>query len=115
MKLNFGHTVGHALEKVCGLPHGKAVSMGMVAESQLSVSMGMASRADAERLSAILGRFGLPTRMPDADADDLCDAICKDKKRRSDGLMMPLLAGLGKCKIVRVGLKDLKGALDDLL
>lgn len=114
MKLNFGHTVGHAIEKVCGLPHGKAVSIGMAAESRMAVQMGKTARTDADRLTAILERLGLPTHMPRADAEAVCDAVFQDKKRRNDGLLMPLLAGLGKCKIVRVRLKDMKEALDDL-
>jgi 3-dehydroquinate synthase len=114
MKLNFGHTVGHALENACGLPHGKAVGIGMVAECELAVSLGTASRADARRLAAALELMGLPTGMPGVGSDVLCEAISRDKKRRGGELILPLLAGLGKCKLVRVRLAKLKEALDDL-
>jgi len=114
MKLNFGHTAGHALEKACGLPHGRAVSIGMVEECNLAISMGMSSRADAKRLSGILDQLGLPTRMPDVDSSALRDAIFKDKKRRGDEIMMPVLSGLGKCEIVSVPMRDLRGMLDGL-
>ncbi|MFH0816820.1 MAG: 3-dehydroquinate synthase [Methanobacteriota archaeon] len=114
-KLNFGHTVGHALEKVCRLPHGNAVAIGMAVEARMAVSMGNAARSDMEKLDCVLGSLGLPTSMPRADKDAICDAISMDKKRRGVGIMMPVLSGLGKCTIVRANLEDLREALGDAM
>ncbi|MGI5865081.1 MAG: 3-dehydroquinate synthase, partial [Myxococcales bacterium] len=53
-KLNFGHTLGHAIERIAGLPHGEAVSVGMVLAARLSARRGMLEAKDADRLEALL-------------------------------------------------------------
>ncbi len=65
--LNYGHTLGHAVEALAGyssrLLHGEAVAIGMAAASRISCEMGCCAPGDAERLIALLDRFGLPTKM----------------------------------------------------
>ncbi|MEI7880694.1 MAG: 3-dehydroquinate synthase [bacterium] len=84
--LNFGHTLGHALEKVGGYGrwlHGEAVAMGMYYAAHLSVKVEGFAQADAVRVSALLQALGLPIR-PAADADTdwswLREAMAADKK-----------------------------------
>jgi len=113
MKLNFGHTLGHAVEKVLGIPHGEAISIGMIAESRISVKRGLMSAADAEKLEKLLESIGLPTTIK-ADKEGVIDAIRKDKKRRGQTMKMPVLEGIGKSKIVDIGLEELEGAVDDM-
>lgn len=113
MKLNFGHTVGHAIEKLAGVPHGEAVSAGMVAECRLSVSRGLMAKGDMERVVALLEALGLPTSAK-ADAGGIVDAIRKDKKRRDETVRMPVLDGIGKARIVDVPLKELEAAVNDM-
>lgn len=113
MKLNFGHTLGHAVEKVLGIPHGEAVSIGMVAESKISVGRGLMSAADAERVEKLLESMGLPTTIK-ADKEGVIDAIRKDKKRRGATMKMPVLEGIGNSKIVDIKLEELEGAVNDM-
>ena len=102
--LNFGHTFAHALETASGygtLLHGEAVAIGMVLAAQLSTQLGRASVADAERLAAVLARFGLPTAIPAGlDADVLIALMQLDKKNLSGRLRLILWRGIGQAEIV---------------
>ena len=89
--LNFGHTIGHAVEVVCGLPHGYAVSVGMVAAAAIS-----ADRYGFDRSVVLdaLRRLGLPTRVEVTDRASVVRLVWRDKKRTSAGLRMVLLRDL---------------------
>ncbi|MEP7294329.1 MAG: 3-dehydroquinate synthase, partial [Chloroflexota bacterium] len=67
--LNLGHTFGHAVEQVSGYQwrHGQAVGFGLVAAVRLSQALGMLDAADADQVEAIVGRYGLPTRLAGLD------------------------------------------------
>lgn len=103
--LNFGHTVGHAIEKVqgyVGLKHGEAIAVGMVAEAWLSVRLGLCEESVAERAARGLARQGLPTDKPEGvTLDALVEAMRLDKKADRDGLAFSLLTGPGACKLVQ--------------
>ncbi|MFA5106552.1 MAG: 3-dehydroquinate synthase [Candidatus Micrarchaeia archaeon] len=116
MKLNFGHTVGHAIEKCVGLPHGEAVSIGMMVAAGISQKRGILAQKDVERLEAVLKQAGLPTSMPKgkAGAAQLLDAVKRDKKRKSGSIMMSLLSGIGKAQVSEVGINELEGILNDI-
>jgi 3-dehydroquinate synthase len=92
--LNFGHTFGHAIERCQGYGewlHGEAVAAGMV----MAARLGGADRATAERLEALLGRAGLPTRPPGVAPADLLAAMGMDKKVQGKRLRFVLLHELG--------------------
>ncbi len=101
--LNFGHTVGHAIETGMNyqLRHGYAVSIGMVAALKCSLDQGL-SPQDFEKAVNLLKKSGLPTTMPDQmDAKSLLAIMERDKKNLSDAPMrMILLSSLGKANIV---------------
>ena len=112
--LNFGHTIGHAIEAVAGYDgpykHGEAVAVGMVAESRLAERLGWIEKGDVtDRLVRLLERFGLPTRAPDLDGGRLIEAMFRDKKNRSGAIRFVLPRALGK-----VELTD-SAAVDDIL
>ncbi len=80
--LNFGHTVGHAIEAVSGMAgrHGEAISVGMAAAARISERMGMLSRDSVLEIEGLLLRFGLPIHCPDTKPEKLISAIHFDKK-----------------------------------
>jgi 3-dehydroquinate synthase len=105
--LNYGHTVGHAVEVVGGFGryrHGEALSIGMVAEAMLAERMGVAPRGLAEQVNAIMTRFRLPVRVDQSlQTGRLLDAIQRDKKAMSGELRLALPTQMGKCGVFKVG------------
>jgi 3-dehydroquinate synthase len=103
--LNLGHTFGHALEAVTGysdrLLHGEGVAIGMVLAFRLSVALGLAPAADAERLVRHLKAVGLPSAIADIpgprpDRQSLISAMAHDKKVANGRINFVLLRGMGK-------------------
>ena len=109
--LNFGHTFGHAIEKVTGVAHGKAVSMGMVIASALSVKKGLLSAEEDQRLRVVLKNLELPTRL-ETRPQKIFDAIGKDKKRAGSRIHFVLLNGIGNARVDQLALEELKDALN---
>jgi 3-dehydroquinate synthase len=101
--LNFGHTVGHAVESVSGYGgeflHGEAVAVGMVAESRLAERVGWVGPEITARIVALLERFGLPTAAPGLDAGALLDAMGRDKKNHCGKTRFVLPRGLGRVEL----------------
>lgn len=95
--LNFGHTVGHALERFAGytMPHGFAVSAGMCAEAALGEAIGVTRAGTAQAIADLLARFGLPARAT-FDAAALLDAMTVDKKARCARPRFALLRTIGE-------------------
>lgn len=112
-KLNFGHTLGHAVENVTGIPHGEAVAIGMVAAARLSQQVGYLSQAEVDRLQQILQRFDLPTTLPAANRQALKAALRKDKKRYGNAVKFVLLTSLGTAIVQDVPIKDLEHILNN--
>ncbi len=96
--LNYGHTLGHAIEKVESYRwrHGAAISVGMVFVAELARIAGRLDEETAERHRAILGRLGLPTTYHGAPWDRLFEAMRVDKKARGDRLRLVVLDGLAR-------------------
>jgi 3-dehydroquinate synthase len=110
--LNFGHTFGHAIEKVTAVAHGEAVSMGMVIASTLSVKKGFLSAEEDQRLRDVLKNLKLPTRL-EAEPQKILKAITKDKKRAGDRIYFVLLNGIGNARVDQLTLEELKGAINE--
>jgi len=110
MKLNFGHTVGHAIEKTAGIPHGEAVAIGMAAAADVSVAKGMLKKEDAERLKNLIRLFGLPVSAK-MDVEGCIEAIDKDKKRSNGKIRMVLLGEIGKAIVKDIEIREIESAL----
>jgi 3-dehydroquinate synthase len=112
-KLNFGHTFGHAIEKTTGVPHGEAVSMGMVVASAISEKRGYLPKGDAERIERLLKKMNLPTRPP-IKGKRLLESLRKDKKRKGDSINVVLLHGIGNAVVEAVSISELEAIARDL-
>jgi 3-dehydroquinate synthase len=96
--LNFGHTVGHAVEALSGyrMLHGEAVSIGMVAEARIAERLAVAGKGTVERLRRVLGRLGLPTALPVTwNAADVVARTQADKKARNGRVEYALICAPG--------------------
>lgn len=96
--LNFGHTVGHALERVSNytLSHGKAVGIGLVIEAHLSHLLGHLSLHELETIKAAVSAYGLGTSIPETlPIDKILDSMLYDKKREKEELRCTLLQKIG--------------------
>jgi len=97
--LNFGHTVGHALEAVAkfkGQSHGEAVAIGMTAAARISEQVGMLDRSSVHSIENLLLKFGLPTYCQGVSPDDLMATIRFDKKTTLGQTGWVLLKGIGR-------------------
>ncbi|TVR74007.1 MAG: 3-dehydroquinate synthase [Marinilabiliales bacterium] len=106
-KLNLGHTWGHAVETVAGLPHGEAVAVGLAFAAGLSVSRGSLTEEERERIIRLLGMYELPVETR-ANPADIFDVLVKDKKREAGSLWFILMNGIGNVSIEAIGTDELK-------
>jgi len=99
--LNFGHTLGHALEKAAHfrLKHGEAVSVGMAAALDLSVALSGLPAAAAQEGKDLLKSLGLPTQAPALPPGEILQALQVDKKKQDRRLVFVLLQQLGKAVV----------------
>ena len=110
-KLNFGHTLGHAIEKVLQVPHGEAVSAGMVLASKLSEKKGYVQIEDTTRLSRLLENFKLPVRF-EYNRQQVFEAIGKDKKREGESLKFVLLKKIGEVVVQDISIQEIADLMD---
>lgn len=117
--LNFGHTIGHSLERAAPewqLSHGEAIAAGMIAESQVAVERGLAEPAVVERLSGLIEQAGLRADLGQVDLEAAGAAMAADKKIRQGRLTLPVVPQIGRVVLTdQVQLTDLRGALEQLL
>ena len=105
-KLNFGHTYGHAIESLTGIPHGHAVSIGMIKAAKLSVKLGYCNNELIARIEKLLKQFDLPidTEFPN---EALIETINKDKKRKNESVDFVFLKDIGEVEIHPVTIESL--------
>ncbi|MCK9518626.1 MAG: 3-dehydroquinate synthase [Dehalococcoidia bacterium] len=106
--LNYGHTIGHAIEAVAGYGtylHGEAVAVGMHAAGIISVELGLLTPGELERQQRLLAAYGLPERVQGVDIEAVLTATLSDKKVRAGSVRWVLLEGIGRA-VVREGVPD---------
>ena len=114
MILNFGHTFGHALEKLNafkGLLHGEAVSIGMVIAAQIGEYLKITPAGTAGQIAEVLVQYGLPTAT-DYTAEEIMQATALDKKSDGNIINLILLKEIGEAVIHRISRTDLSAALE---
>ncbi len=115
--LNFGHTLGHAIEKEMNfiLSHGACVAAGSVAAARISCSRGLISEEELSRLEELFDFFGLPTRLRGLPVSRILDAVRHDKKMDSGVIRFILLKEMGSAFIDKtVTAKEMKQTLEYL-
>lgn len=108
--LNFGHTLGHAVEKLSGftITHGHAVAIGMVMAARAGEKLGLSPAGTLDAVLACHGRFGLPIQCP-YTAGEIYSAATSDKKRRGGSIDVVVLSQMGRArteKLTMDGLRD---------
>ncbi|MBI4635497.1 MAG: 3-dehydroquinate synthase [Candidatus Rokubacteria bacterium] len=118
MVLNYGHTIGHALEAVthyARFTHGEADSLGIAAEARLARRLGLASAETVARQERLLQALGLPVRLPPLEADAVLAALSHDKKARDGRVPFVLAPEIGTFRIVEdVTADDIRAVLAEL-
>ncbi len=100
--LNYGHTIGHAIEAATGYGsflHGEAVSIGMMGAAYISEALGLMAGREVERHRALLDSYRLPTSCPGMDVDAVARAMLSDKKTVGKSVRWVLLDGIGKAVV----------------
>jgi 3-dehydroquinate synthase len=118
--LNFGHTIGHAIEALAGYNgaflHGEAVAVGMVAEGRLAARLGWIGDELVDRLVRLLTRLGLPTTAPGLDPEGLFLAMHRDKKNQRGRIRFVLPRELGTVELTDLPQEaDIRAALSTLI
>jgi len=109
--LNFGHTLGHAIESLTDYTtflHGEAVAIGMVAAARISHSLGLCDDDTVRRLTRLIERCGLPVEIPaDLSREALALALRTDKKTLSGSITFVCLESIGKTRFERLTCEDI--------
>jgi 3-dehydroquinate synthase len=117
--LNYGHTIGHALEAATGYQrwtHGEAVSLGIAAEARLARRLGIADDATVATQEGLLTRLGLPVHAPGVDVQAVLNAITHDKKARDGRVPFVLAPRLGHFRVVYdVAPAEVRAAIHELV
>ena len=102
--LNFGHTIGHAIERLTGygpVLHGEAIAVGMALEAELGERLGIGQKGTAETVRETLARHGLPVAHPTVrSVEPMLAAMRGDKKSVGGALAFSLLTRVGECRLV---------------
>ena len=106
--LNFGHTAGHAIEKLMNytLSHGECVAIGMCIITRAWEKRGLCEEGTCDRLSAMCDAFGLLT-YTDISPDKMLEVSKNDKKAETDGVNIVVPVKMGKCEVIKVSMDEL--------
>lgn len=112
--LNFGHTIGHAIENTAGygeISHGEAVAIGMVTISRTAEEKGLSPAGTTEKIIAMNQKYQLPSRYQPWETEKFYAAITHDKKARGDSLNIILLKEIGQAYIKKINMTEIKDFL----
>lgn len=113
--LNFGHTIGHAIEATAGygqVMHGEAVAIGMVQISRIAEKKGLIRAGLTEQIVTMCQKFGLPVLYSPWDKEKLYQALTHDKKARGNTIKIVLVPELASARIYQVDLEEMKEYLE---
>jgi 3-dehydroquinate synthase len=113
--LNYGHTIGHALEVLTGygqLLHGEAVSIGMLGAALISFELGLVPKELVESHYLLITRAGLPVQLPKVNNDQVIEQLSRDKKKIGDKVYFVLLKGPGQPVVAEVPTDVIRAVLN---
>jgi 3-dehydroquinate synthase len=110
--LNFGHTLGHAIEKLYELSHGNAISIGMVAASMISEQF--TDFKDTARVISVLKKYGLPT-LAEFDSKEVLNVLRMDKKKDKDSMNYVLLNKIGQGVVKTIPIVQLEKLVQSII
>ena len=116
-KLNFGHSFGHAIEKIGNYTlhsHGEAVAMGMNIAAGIGMKLGITDAETGKRLTQILNAYELPTQVQ-SNYKDIVRHMAIDKKNDEKGLKLVLLKNIGQSLLYTIAEQELENILEDVL
>ena len=108
--LNFGHTLGHAIENLYNLPHGHAVSIGMITACAISESINQFPAADTKKIRKVLEKYHLPTQFT-FDKEKIWEVLGMDKKRLGNTMNFILLNKIGEAFIQPIAMNELENLI----
>ena len=112
--LNFGHTLGHALERIKKVSHGEGVAAGMIFAAFLSVKYGYLKEENLRKLEKILKKYSLPVFIDHVSEKEIIEGIAGDKKKSGDLIQFVLLKDFGKPFVKSLTLSEIEEGLNDL-
>jgi 3-dehydroquinate synthase len=110
MLLNFGHTIGHAIEKIFNyetFTHGEGVAMGMIAITKNSELLGVTERGTLKLLIKLINKYNLPSKLPNMDNEEFYKALLLDKKNINEEMNLILLKEIGLGVIKKINREDI--------
>lgn len=111
MLLNFGHTIGHAVEKYFDFKkytHGEAVGLGMVRITEKSEKLGLTEKGTSKLIAGLLKKYSLPIEMPLAEKEKLIDIMALDKKNNGGSISLVIIREIGDGFIQKVKSNDME-------
>ncbi|MCT4640457.1 MAG: 3-dehydroquinate synthase [Bacteroidales bacterium] len=105
-KLNFGHTLGHAIEVIEGISHGRAVAIGMTMAIKLSVEHKFINQEQADRCIKLIEKYNLPTQTS-IEPDKLIEKVNMDKKKSGESISFILIDRIGNAVIKEIELNEI--------
>lgn len=118
MLLNFGHTIGHGIERLCAaqelpMTHGRAVAIGMAAITKAAERMVLTAPGTSKRIISVLQKAGLPYDISEYDTDALLEGIFVDKKNVGGTLHLVLISEVGKSFLHRIDRSDMRSFIEE--
>lgn len=111
--LNYGHTLGHAIEKATNytLSHGSAISMGMNLENRIGLNKKIVQKSTTDRIQKLLRKNQPSIKISGKQKDRILEALMHDKKREKDVVIMYLPSSIGKSKLYSITIDEIKNVL----
>ncbi len=112
--LNFGHTIGHAIENISQLSHGNAISIGMVAACRISEKINRLDFSESKKVIELLKKYELPVSF-DFDKQKAWEVLQHDKKKAGDYMNFVVLDHIGKASVQSIQMENLHKIFKDIL